>query len=382
MPSLTDFTNVDAPYGIAELGSTYMTELARETWQLQKIDPLASILGEKTVFTKEVRVEWTEEELRLIGVVPTGKANKMNTHGKAKSFVHTAANFRSGDFLDQDLINHLRAPGGDAEKEYGMDLVQERLTTLVEQGAHMMAFLRAQMLSGGVNYTDSETGFSVVANSGIPSGNYYTIGTTSLVASSAHWHDLVNADVVADFQTLLYAMKLAGRNKPTKAVMSTAMKELISRGAKIRQFLPGNLSGLFNTGLVQWGEDGYVSKICGVELVEHFMLYDDYVSGTMTRQYIWPVNKVTFLAETNPSLPGQKLGFTVITKGENPKNTPGMYVRTYGAEHMVDPTLPPGLAMQVGMSGLPVLYKPWWAHVVTPCTVAEIKTALGSAYIP
>jgi hypothetical protein len=380
--ALTDFTNVDAPYGIAELGSTFMTERARETWQLQTVDPLAMVLGEKIMPTKEIRVEWTVEELRLIGVVPAGKPNKMNTHGQAKSFTHQAANFRRGDFIDQDLINHLRAPGGDAMQEYGMELVDERLTLLIGQIALMMANLRTQMMTGGINYTDAETGYSVLAASAIPTSNYYTIGTTATVATSAHWTDLVNADVVSDFQTLLYQMQINARNKPTKCVMSTAMRQVISRGTKLRQFLPGNLSGLFATGLVQWGDDGLVTRIAGVDIIEHFMLMDDYVAGVITRQYMWPVNKVTFFAETNPSLPGQRVGYTVITKGENPKNTPGMYVRTYGAENLIDPTLPPGLAMQVGVAGLPVLYKPWWVHVVTACTVAEIKAVLGATYIP
>lgn len=377
-----DFTNVNAPYGIAELGSTYMTELARETWQLQTMDPTAPILTEKTIPVKEVRVEWTVEELRLIGVVPTGKINKMNTHGKAKSYSYQLANFRRGDFIDQDLINHLRAPGGDAMQEYGMELVSERVSTLVAQLHHMMCFLRAGILTGGINYTDVETNYTIQEASNIPTSNYYTIGTTTSVATSAHWSDLVNADVVSDFQTLVYQMKIAALNKPTKAVMSSAMRELISRGTKIRQFLPGNLSGLYNTGLVQWGEDGYVSRICGVEIVEHFMLYDDYIAGTMTRQYIWPVNKVTFLAESNPALPGQRVGYTVIGKGENPANVPGWYLRTYGSEQMIDPSMPPGLAMQLGGNALPILYKPWWVHVVTPCTYAEIKAALPDAYIP
>ena len=383
--SLTDYSGVDAPFGIRELGSTFMTELAREIQQIQETDPLRDILPNKEQFVKEVRVEWTEEELRLMGVVAPGKPNKMNTQGKVKVMTHQAANFRRGDFIDQDLINHLRAPGGDAEKQYGMDMVQERLQSLVDQANLMFAYLRMQAMSGGIDYTDPETGFSVEADSGIPTRNNYEIGVNGDVvdlSASAKWHDLTNADVVADFQTMLYAMKLEGKNAVTHCVMGTAMRELISRGTKIRQFLPGNLSGLYNTGLVQWGEDGKVSKICGITIIEHYMLVDlgDPRVG-LVREFMWPVEMVCFFSKSHPNLPTQTLGYTAITKGENPANVPGMYVRTRGAAELHDPQLPPGVMMQVGTAGLPVLRKPWWVHLVKASTKTAIKNALGDKYI-
>ena len=178
MPSLTNYDGVDAPFGILELGSTYMLEPARERQQLQANDPLAFALPQRESYAKKITVEWTEDELRLIGVVRSGGKNFLNTFGVGKTFDFTAAMFRRGDSIDMETINHLRAPG-EHQQLYGMRLVQERMFALISQVNLMWAFLRAQLMSGGINYTDPETQVTVQADPGIPSTNYYTVGSNS-----------------------------------------------------------------------------------------------------------------------------------------------------------------------------------------------------------
>lgn len=377
-------TNYTPPFGILELGHTYLTEFALEIQQIQSVDPLLEFLPQRAVQEKDVRVEWTEEELRLMGVVKPGMPNKLNTFAKAKEFTFKPAHFRRGDFIDMEIINHLRAPG-QMQKEYGMDLVQNRLMNLIDQANLMMAMLRAQLMSGGINYQDQESGISIVANSGIPGNNMYTIGAGAMAASTK-WHDVVNAKIVDDIQRLVYMMTLEGKNAPTHAIVSAAMLEMISRNAQVRQFLVGNLSGLASTGLVTWGADGKVESIAGVKFVVHKMLMDDLVAGNLTRQFMWPVNKIAFFSARHPSLPTQRLGYSVVTRGEHPNGLQGgtgIYVRTgeVREDNLLDPTLPPGLTMQVGMAGLPVLYKPWWVHLVTCCDKADLTGVLGSKYI-
>ena len=182
---------------------------------------------------------------------------------------------------------------------------------------------------------------------------------------------------------MLYRMKLMGRTKPTHAVLSSAMMKLLCQNAQVRAHLPGNTTGLSNLGQVVWNADGTLKSLCGVQLIEHYMTYDDWNTGMtgMDRRYMWPVNKVTFFSLSNPEIPEAKLGYSVLTLGENPFGQPGVYVRTAGTEQLVDPTLPAGLVMQVGMAGLPALWKPWWVHVVTACDESDIISDVGGKYI-
>lgn len=369
------------PFGQLELGHEYLTEMASTTQQVMKQDPLKLVLPQRMIPQKEVRVQWKETELRIMGIVQPGERNKLNTFGKAKEFSFKPAHFRRGSFFDMETVNHLLNID---TKEWGMDIVQEEITNLAEQAELMMTVLRAQLMTGGINLTDYETGNSVVANSGIPSGNYYTVGA-GLLAASAVWSDTVNAKPVDDFQRLIYVMELAGKNAPTHAVISGALHQQLGRNAQVRTFVPGNDSGLFSTGLVTWNVDGTVSTIAGIKLVPHKMVFDAQKSDlTLDREYIWPINKVAFFSETDPSLPSQRLGYSVLTKGEHPTGGMGMWIRSgqIMPGDLVDPTLPPGVPLQAGMAGLPVLYKPWWVHIVTACTVANLTDQLGSQYVP
>lgn len=378
----TNYDGVDAPFGILELGHTFMTEFAQEQQQIQKNDPILFALPQRAIPDPEVRVEWIEEELRLLGVIRSGQPNKLNTFGKAKGFNFTAAMFRRGDIIDMETVNRLRAPGKQ-QQIWGLQLVKDRLNALVGQANHMMNYLRAQLLSGGINYTDHETGNTIIADPGIPSQNIHATGS-GLLAASADWHLTTTAKIVDDFQTLVFRMKILSKNPPKYAVMSSHMREMISRNDQVRSFLPGDNSGVHKLGLVTWAEDGKVASICGIKFIEHYMLFDDYEDAnatTLTRKYMWPINKISFFAIDNPTMPGQTLGYSVLTKGENPAGEAGIYVRTSGQEELRDATLPPGLQMQVGMSGLPALWKPWWVHILTPCSEAELTGILGDTYV-
>lgn len=370
----------DTPFGIKELGSVYLTELAKEIQQIQA-DPLGQFLPQMVTPEREVRVEWVESNLRVTGVVRPGMPNKLNTFAKAKTQVFTPAVFRRGQFIDQDVINHLRAPGT-MSQTYGMDLVREQLTELVEQGNMMMSVLRAQMLSGGIDYTDPETGVNISAVSGIPAGNYYTIGTTAPTASSLHWHD-PNSTPVTDLMNIMYRAELEGRNKPTHMIINGALLHLLRHNLEVKKYYPGNDTTAFaQTGLVTFGQDGYPNSIAGLQIVVVNTIYDDLDNtGALVRRYMWPVNKVTIFSQNHPSLPGQVLGNTWITKGENPTGGTGPWVTTWDYRQMGGPTTAPGVGMQFGMAGIPVIKKPYWVHVITAATVGEITATTGTKYV-
>jgi len=373
-----------APYGIKELGSTYLTEMARELQQLQA-DPLGKFLPQREIMEKEVKVEWTEDNLRVTGVVKPGMPNKLNTFAKAQSFSFQAAYFRRGQFIDQDTINYLRAPGT-MMQEYGMDLVQEQMQELLDQGNMMLSVLRAQLFLGGINYTDPETGVSIVANSGIPAGNLYTIGTTAPVAGSPQWHLTATATPVTDLQKIIFRARLEGKNTPTHMIMNGQLLQLLMMNKEIRSYIHPTAPTSLQVGassLVQLGADGYPTRICGVEIVRCDTLYDDLDNtGALVRRYLWPVNKVVLFSANNPDLPGQILGNTFLTKGEHPNGhngSTGVWVRTFMGDSLGGPTTAPGVGMQVGMAGLPVFKKPKWVHILTVSTNAsDITGVTGS----
>lgn len=382
MASLTQGYD-SAPYGIKQLGSTFLTELARELQQLQG-DPLGVFMPQREIQEKEIRVEWTEDNLRVTGVVRPGMPNRLNTFKNARSFSFQAATFRRGQFIDQETINYLRAPGS-LTQTYGMDLVQEQMQELLDQANMMLTVLRAQLFLGGINYTDPETGVSVVADSGIPVGNYYTIGTSAPVTSSAHWSDPANATPVADLQNLIFRARLEGKNTPTHIVMNGQLLHMLQKNKEIRSYLnPESVGALLtgSTSLVQFGADGMPSRIAGLQIVRCDTLYDDLDNtGALVRRYLWPVNKVVMFSQTNPDLPGQVLGNTFLTRGEHPNGMnggTGVWVRTFMGDSMGGPTTAPGVGMQVGMAGLPVFKKPKWVHVITVATQTEITNATGS----
>lgn len=383
MSLINGFT--DPPYGIKELGSTFLTELAREIQQIQP-DPLGFILPQRSIQEKQIRVEWVESNLRLLGVVKPSMPNTLNTFAKARSFTAEPAYFRRGQFIDMDTINHLRAPGT-LNQTYGMDLIQEQMTELVEQANMMMSVLRAQLLStGSINYTDPETGVVIAAAGGVPAANMYEIGGAvgTPFAGSAKWHDLENADPVTDLQNLLFRAELAGRNRPTHMIVSGALLHVISQCAKVRRHLPNTLNGLFGLGLVKFGDDGLVSDMCGLKIVRVNTVFDELdTNGQLKRRYMWPIDRITLLAPNHPAMPGQVLGRTYLTKGEHPDGPnggTGVWVRSFPSEMMGGPTTAPGVGVQLGMSGLPVLHKPWWVHLVTCASKTEVEKIVGSKY--
>ncbi len=374
---------VNAPYGVKELGYVYLTALAHEIQQIQSGDPLAEDLPQKEIREKEIRVEWKEDQLRLMGVVRPGRGNKLATYGNAKYFTSRGSYFRRGDFLDMDTVNHLRAPGG--TDLYGLAFIDERMRELMGQTNQTWAFLRAMALSTGeIDYTDYETGNTIEADFNVPAANK-SWDETDFEGGTKWTH--VDADVVTDFQTLLFKMRLMGKNKPTKCVMSAQMQMVLSLNAQVRAHLPGNhTNGLNALGLVTWNDQGLVSSIAGVKITVHEKVYDDYdADGDLVRRYMWPLNKVSFYSTTHPDMPTEYLGKTYITPGEHPqalKGATGVWVRSGWSsdDNLIDPGEAPGVKLQVGMSGLPVLHKPAWLHIVTPCSESDLTDRLGTMY--
>lgn len=372
-----------APYGIKQLGSTYLTEIAREVQQLQA-DPLGKILPQRNIQERDVRVEWREDNLRTIGVVKPGMPNLLNKFGKANEFRFAPAYFRRGQFIDQDTINYLRMPG-EANMHYGMELVQEQLAELLDQGNMMLSVLRAQLLTGGINYTDAETGVSVVASSGIPAGNYYTVGTTAPVASSTQWADTANATPITDLQKIIFRANVEGKAMPTHIIMNGQLAQLLMLNKEVRSYLHPDAQAALLTGAPaasQVDSFGMPTRMAGLEVITVNTLYDDLDNNmNLVRRYLWPINKVVILAASNPLIPSQALGFTYLTRGEHPQGMngqTGVWVRTFMGDALGGPTTAPGVGMQVGMAGLPVLVKPKWVHVLTVASANQITTATAS----
>ncbi len=377
MASKTNYNN--APYGILELGATAMTEFVRTAQQLQN-DPLAEFLPDKSIPTKRVEVKMKDGNLRVTGIVTPMMPNGLNKWDRAKTFSYEPALFRRGQFIDQETVNFL-VDGNSYDKAYGMDLIQAQIQDLVNQGNMMNTIMRAQLLTGGVNITDSETGVTVEAESGMDASKQtWTVGKAeTALASDKTWDD-PEADILDQLFRLRRYAKLYSLAEPDTIIINGAIHELWLRNTKIRTFV-NPLQGSNNTlGWVTF-RDGKITEIMGMRVVICDTLYDvDNGDGTTTRKFVIPVTRAIMLTTKHPMLPGEKLGYTVLAKGESIDGRPGPWVRTFDQQQMGGPTAAPGLGIQFGMSSLPVLYYPKWVHNIIVGTLENITAIVGSAY--
>lgn len=374
----------DAPYSIKELGGTYLTKLAQEIQQLGA-DPLGQFLPTVQIPEEQVRVEWIVDSLRLTGVVRPGMPNGLNRMDKAQSFTVEPAYFRRGDFIDMKTINYLRQ-AGTVNKQWGMSLVERQLRILVDQANMMMSVLRAQLFTGAVAYTDPETGVSITSPSGIPVNNYYTIGAAgggplnTDFNAEVQWADLANAKIIDNVIKLKNRMWRRNRAMPTHMIMNGSLVETLTRNAQIRDMSRYDSQLASNFGYLGMA-NGEVDTICGVKIVKVNTIADfDQADGSTLRRYIIPVNKVIMLTANNPMLPSEPLGYTYLTKGEHPYGGMGMWVETMDAKYR-GPQASPGVAMQVGMAGLPFFQHPNWVNVITVATEAQVTAISGTDYV-
>lgn len=372
----------DAPFSIKELGGTYLTKLAAEIQQLQA-DPLAQYLPTVQIPEEDIRVEWLEDSLRLTGVVKPGMPNGLNRMDKAKSFKVEPAYFRRGDFIDMKTINYLRAPGT-VDKQWGMTLVDRQMRLLVEQANMMLTVLRAQLFTGGINYTDNENGVTITAASGIPANNYFGIGVVTGGSGNTDFNGLPKwtnpaAKVFDDLLKLKNRQERRNKTMPTHIIMNGALMEILMRNDQIRDFLR-NDSGLAERFGFITMKNGEIDTLVGLKVVKCNTVADfDDADGVTRRRYIVPVNKVVIFSTGNPQLPSEPLGWTYLTKGEHPYGGMGVWVETMDARYR-GPQAAPGVAMQIGMAGLPFFQHPNWVNVVTVADVADVTGVTGTDY--
>lgn len=113
-------------------------------------DPLNEFLPVRKIKERQIKIEWIEDQLRIVGAVKPGMPSKLNTFSSAKSFSCQPAYFRRGVRQADDL------------------------DMLAEQAAYMLSLLRVHLLNGGIDYTDPESGINITAPSGIPTRNQFT----------------------------------------------------------------------------------------------------------------------------------------------------------------------------------------------------------------
>jgi hypothetical protein len=378
----------DAPFSIKELGGTFLTKLAAEMAQLQA-DPLGQFLPTILTPEEDIRVEWLVDSLALTGVVKPGMPNPLNHQDKARSFKVEPAYFRKGDFIDMKTINYLRQPGT-VDKTWGMGLVERQMRMLVDQANMMMTVLRAQLFTGGINYTDPQTQVTITAASGIPANNYFTIGQATgggsgnadflTAGGGKQWTD-PTAKVLDDLLKIKNRQERRNFAKPTHLIMNGELMEVLMRNEQIREYLRTD-SGLADRfGFITFA-DGEIATLCGMKVVKCNTLADfPKADGSFgfDRKYIIQPNQVIMFTDKNPLLASEPLGFSYLTKGEHPYGGMGIWVETMDARYR-GPQAAPGVAMQIGMAGLPYFQHPAWVNVLTVAELANVSLQTGADY--
>lgn len=385
--SLVTYNN--NPFNLKELGSTYLTGLARELQQLQA-DPLAKFLPVLNSPVDDLRFETVLDSIRLTGVVAPGQNNGLNTMDKGKTMKLEPAHFRRGDFIDAKTINILRQPGTE-NKIWGMGIVERQMRMLVDQANMMFTVLRAQLFNGAINYTDPmNPNYPIQANSGIPAANYYTIGAAGGAHAdfnaAAKWTDLANSKPVDDLLRLKWRTYRNNIAEPDTILMNGVVAEILMRNEQIRSFMRNDTGLASNMGFCTFA-NGMIDSICGMKVVIVNTVYDeDFIDSNglvaQRRKYVLPVNKVVVFASRNPQLPGEVLGHTVMTPGENLQSrTPGIWVETWDHKTGGGPTSAPGVGLQIGMSGIPFFMHPGWVNQLQIADVADVTAITGNAYV-
>jgi hypothetical protein len=370
---------------ILALGGTQLTMLAKKFEQFSG-DPLAQFFPAQYTMDRTIVIERVTMDLGFAPIVEPGRPDALQPSTRVERMSVYPVYIRESDFLPQDVINNLREPGSMNEAN-GMRIVADRMQQLVARQNMLWTMLRAQCLLGSINYTDPRTGMKINVNTGIPSQNLVTVGTTPGFQAgdgSKVWTD-DDANPIVDIIKMRRRMMNLAKTPPTSIIMTSDLKAMLESHPKIRAYLEGSGAGNV-TGHVTW-ENGEIKAIAGLEVLTFDMIVDDglitgtggALSGSVGRHKIWPQHKIAVVAKNHQMQSGLSIGRTVFAPGEAPDGKPGLWSRS-GPD--TTPPQAPGRSVQIGNCGLPYVMYPDWIGIMTvAASAAAVENKIGGPTI-
>lgn len=405
---------------IPALGSLSLTKLAKSYEELEQTS-LAPFFPTETIEARTIRIETIKYGLGLMPIVQMGKpAGAFMEPDRIEVRSISPAYVREDDFLDQGLINQLRAPGTFNENYGAEKLIADRVRKLITRHNRTVEWFRVQAMLGAINYYERRTNYSINVSTQIPTHNFlrydgwddtlganatatlgsvvytankaltnnkgrkeallFTDGNTRFGVSWAH----PNADIVRSLKLIKQYLHNTNKNKFTDIIMSSDLYTLIQENSYIKQYLgsvgifsvvPGQnapVAGSSGTPpFISFGPGGDITSIAGLNIILVDNMFRNPINDEI--ELMWPNHKVAIVARNHYQDRANTLGKTVYCVGESPDGRPGLWMRT-GPDQT--PPLTPGRTMQMGNAFLPYAVYPQWISLIDVCEPSEINNNL------
>jgi hypothetical protein len=421
---ITDYQYVG---DIPNLGSLQLTMLAR-SFETVEIGGLGDMFPDENIDERTIVIEQIIEGLGIMPIVRFGvPGGGFVEPDRIRSMRVTPAVVREEDFIEQALINQLRAPGTMNQASPQSQIISRRVQKLISRHTRTKDLFRARTLLGGINYTDPRTGVSIDVSTNIPAHNFFHYkGWDSSVSANANVtvaggtykaaYNLVNdagrkeaalftssdeffgvpwtnprANIIRSIQLIAQYLLITNKNRFTEIVMSPQLVttiQAVNEYLKAYQGLPGVMvlnqpeagtvagnasvgvsNAMIPNSMATFGPGGRLTSIAGLRIRELNGMYRDPVTNTI--KMYWPNNKVALVAPTGDG--GARLGMTQHCVGESPDGAAGIYMRT---SPDAQPPSPPGRVMQMGDAFLPFAIYPHWIANLTVCEETDISEGL------
>ncbi len=422
----SQYDPISTPYeyvgDVPALGGLQLTKLARSYEQIED-KGLGDMFPDETINERTVVIETVREGLGIMPIVRMGvPAGNFLEPERIQRRYFQPAFVREDDFLDQGFINQLRAVGTVNEQDPPMRIMQRRIRRLVARHNRTKMLLQAQVLQGGINYTDPRTGVGINVSTYIPTHNYFqydgwnatlnsgstaTVGQQAYTAAKALTNNKGRTEALfftdtnpnfaipwthprANIPRCLRLLKQyllnTNKNVYTELVMSRDLYTIIQENELIKAYsgtvglvLPQYPTGAAGSAAsavrdnpqVQINAAGDITSIAGLNIRLLDTLYRDPVDNQIKK--LWPANLVAVVATHHYQDTSVSLGFTQQCVGEAPDGSPGMWMRV-GPDQM--PPAAPGRTVQLGNAFLPFATYPQWICLMTVADLADISTNL------
>lgn len=422
-PSSLSFQGINTDWQYAGEGNFFgeleLTELARSFNELERTD-LSPFFPDQYNNERTIIIEQhIEPVLGMMSVVEPGMpaGSFREPAGRVRRRYVQPLIVREDDFLDQLLINQMRRPGSN-EAYAPAEIIAQRVAAMVRKHQNTIDFFRVQVLLGGINYTDPNTGVSVNVPTHIPKHNLFrydgwndTLAAGSVINGTPYkaaknftnnkgrpealfftnmagteagvpWtrHD---ADIVRSLRLLKHYLKQTNKNIFTHIIMSGDLYTMLLENDGLRAHA-GYLAHLDSNWVASTGIasppgtmvrfiEGDIAEICGLKVITH----DDIMRHPETRELykVWPAHKVALVAMNHHKFPDVRLGRTQYCLGESPDEKPGMWMRTLSSEASPPPS-PPGVAIQMGDAFMPFAVYPEWICLVDVCEPDDLESGI------
>jgi hypothetical protein len=434
---MPEFNANISPYSyigdIPALGSLQLTMLAQSFEQIE-VGQLDDYFPDMNVQERTINIEQVIEGL---GIMPVVQFNKLSggyvEPERVRKMTVDPAVIREDDFVEEALINQLRAVGTFNTAINPAQFVQNRVQKLVNRHKRTVDLFRAKVLLGGIDYIDPRTSVGISVSTNIPTHNFFrydgwnasvALGTLIPVAGTTYsaakaltnnkgrveavyftssdgrigvpWTDS-RADIARGLILLRRFLQVTNKNRFTEIVISQDLLTVIqSTNEYIKAYLgqPGIMINNFpsatvagnssvvaggnsaNPSLYQMGPGGDLLSIGGLRIRAMDGYYRD-PSDSIIKTY-WPAHKVALVAPQGTNNAGAKLGMTYHCSGEAPGGAPGVFMRS-------EPTrlpAPSGMLMQMGDAFLPFAIYPHWICVMDVAEPTDITDRIPLQSLP